>query len=385
MKDLLNGKGEMTSWVFTRDGRNVSMNAHFITTSAVQEVAKALLELDGVDEVVIEVQEGRPHTPWPHPGGAAPASPVTPIGIPQETVRSGVDRVPLSEIFDQVQDIYRKVEESHGKRMGLFMASGDLDVERSAEGPLVLAMLHILRHFYGTCTNGGFAADGNGVSLDALNISIRNGWSRAVLIFELTREGVRSSAWSGRMTGEPGLETCPCDDSIDLTIARRVAERMTWSLAVENFSPRRSRATLRLSPYEGTLKVMVVEAGDHLYAIEAGSVLWGVSITKEDLASGMIVWQGENVPLVELGTAPRSDVNRVLVPGLVLSTGGTKRCVLVTRLLGLQEMVPDRWGAVTDHGVRWGLLNSGLRVTVIDPASFGPKVEPPVTGSEIKT
>jgi len=407
-------------------GPGASLRLLLVTFLKVQEVAEALLQLDGVDEVTIEVQDG---------GGETNAEPVTTVtcsGTELSTIsrkrrrvrlsrkigrtrghynfsdgnnssmgdpgRGGMDHsrahgstdemVPIGAIFDRVQNIFDPLVAGNGKRIELFMTGGQVEVRRSDECELMVAFVHIVRHFYDACPANGTGGDDQAQNAPLL-ISGHNGRSRPVIVFEHRRSTEQQG--TSREPGMPFHEgnrdasgnRSPSqsiagrgDDRLNLDIAVHLARSMGWSLEIEEATANRTRITLTLGPKNGVVKVMVMQIDEHICAIRREHVVWSVSSTAEERRSRRFAWQGREMPLTDLRTPRPNGVEvRGAVPGLILNDGGSLRCVLVTSLMGIQEMVPDA-GTINEgsSGRGWGLLNTGAKVMICRPRDLQPSI-----------
>lgn len=306
VRSVLEAEGTIMSCQLEDCGGAVR-TAHFLVETRVplQEAARLVLEVEGVEQVDIEpLSENRP-LPGPL------ASPVPSGPVPEELT--------MGAAYEVLQELVAELDRSNGERSNLILAGSQLPLDGAGPIDLAVVLFHLFQHASVGDKGTDDACEARGVAMTA-----RRSATRSVIEVSCI---------------EPS-RAIPLDQrSYHLALAGRLAQAHGWSISFPDGSSRKGRLSLRLGPGPRVITIMAAMNSGLIFAVPVKDVEWVIRVPTGSLREMKVAYQGTSIPLLLL--SPPTEPLDPSSPGLVLNKGGRRACLMVNGVLGPREFVPE--------------------------------------------
>ncbi|NLI73455.1 MAG: chemotaxis protein CheA [Euryarchaeota archaeon] len=285
--------------------------------------------------------------------------------------------VPVDFIFKRFPRIVRDLSQANGKEVDFIMRGNDIEIDRSLLDEIGDALVHLIRNSIdhgiespeerkakgknpkGTITLSATQEqsniiitvedDGRGIDPDAI---VAKAISRGIVNpDEVARLDDRSKL---QFVFLPGFSTAEKVSDISgrgvgMDVVKTKIEEMGGFVRLDSTVDKGCRATLMLPPSMSIIRAMLVEVNDEKYAIPLENVRETVRVSHDEIHTiadrAIFRLRDEVLPVLniraEFGVSEGSSGE---MPAIIVEKNDNRACLLVSRLIGQQEIVVKNLG-----------------------------------------
>ncbi len=313
--------------------------------------------------------------------------------------------VPVGQVFDRFPRLVRDVARELGKEIAFSMEGRDIALDRSMLDAIGDPIVHLLRN----AIDHGIEspeqrAQTNKQPNGRLILRARRDRAAIVIAVEDDGRGIDRSKVLDRAMAEgrverhvsalsdedlvkllaqPGFSTAATVTAVSgrgvgIDVVANRVRSLGGSLEIESEPGRGTIFSMRLPVTLAIVRALLVQVGDHTYAVPAAHVVEAVEF--DDVArltlrgKEAVSMRDEVVPLVRLrrvfGVPPADDAGAQL---LIVDTGGRRIACKVDALLGQQDIVVKAFDAVTGSSSLFSgatILGDGSPALIVDVGSL---------------
>lgn len=314
--------------------------------------------------------------------------------------------VQVDFIFKRFPRMVRDMASENGKEIDFAMRGNDIEIDRSLLDEIGDALVHLLRN---ACDHGIESTEdrvGAGKSSrGTVILSAYQEQSNIVITIEDDGKGIdpekvkKKAIQKGIFTEEelsrmdersvlsiifmPGFSTAEkvtdiSGRGVGMDVVRTKIEGMGGFVKLESVKGKGTKVILRLPPSMSIIRAMLVEINDEKYAIPLENVRETVRVPyaaiHEVADRGMFRLRDEILPVLnvheDFGGDPLTHKD---IPAIIVEKNDQRACLLVTRLIGQQEIVVKNVGRdLRGTGLFSGatILGDGKVAMILDVGAF---------------
>ncbi|MBW2699238.1 MAG: chemotaxis protein CheA [Deltaproteobacteria bacterium] len=286
-----------------------------------------------------------------------------------------VRMVPLSQSFEKLSRMIRKLSRSAGKSIELKIRGADTELDKLIVEDLADPLMHIMRNAFdhgiempeerarvGKSTTGiinvhayqkgkhvviEIADDGRGIDFDRLREKARSIESQDLPpVDEMTKRDLLSLLFLPGFSTSDGVSELS-GRGVGLDVVKTNIANLSGMIDVHSEVDRGTKFTITLPITLAIIRVLIIHVLERNYAIPLSSVLEIVNIHSVDIHTiarrEVVELRGQTLPLLrlnsafDLGPSPEDDAGQVYV--VVVGLAENRLGVLVDGLVGQQDIV----------------------------------------------
>lgn len=316
--------------------------------------------------------------------------------------------VPVDFIFKRFPRIVRDMAQDHGKEIEFAMKGGDIEIDRSLLDEISDALVHLLRNAadhgiepkedriaagkrpQGTIWLSAYQEQSNiviTVEDDGRGMDMGKIAAKAIAKGLATAEEVEKMDGRTRLQFifRPGFSTAEkvtdiSGRGVGMDVVKTKIEGLGGMVRLDTELGRGSKVTLRLPPSMSIIRAMLVEVNREKYAIPLENVRETVRVNRDAvhvISSGAVYkLRDEVIPVLDVSTefGGGSAVARYDdMPAIIVEKNDSRACLIVTRLIGQQEIVVKNVGKdLRQTGYFSGatILGDGKVAMILDVEAF---------------
>jgi two-component system chemotaxis sensor kinase CheA len=314
--------------------------------------------------------------------------------------------VQVDFIFKRFPRMVRDMASENGKEIDFAMRGNDIEIDRSLLDEIGDALVHLLRN---ACDHGIEPTDGRVAAgkspRGTVILSAYQEQSNVIITIEDDGRGIdpekvrRKAIEKGLFTEEemgrmderaviniifmPGFSTADkvtdiSGRGVGMDVVRTKIEGMGGFVKVESVKGKGTKIILRLPPSMSIIRAMLVEVNEEKYAIPLENVRETVRVPAASIHEvadkGMFRLRDEILPVLNVHEDFGGQAfDHKDIPAIIVEKNDNRACLLVTRLIGQQEIVVKNVGRdLRGTGLFSGatILGDGKVAMILDVGAF---------------